>query len=405
MAQSFGAASELQSAHISLVDYYYGDDAQGLPQLVRMFDGPSFRSLRTNIRLDFTELFAFRAIHSLDIEFGEHNDELGRILSRSSPLKTLIIRDFYPASLPGAKHIEASTITSLAVSFSTPFYYRHYQGTLGGFETLSDMFAFPNLEHLEIVGGFTEELCNSGSVTVPEEWEAPLFPHLRTLRLEDVGFSPHGLALIQSFSRGIADLRLIYTTGNHCLSEQYHGDTPWPALCSLTVETCDNRVADSKWLRLFLAKRASLGTHLTLALSPWLAHIPLPTGLRPEIYWLYDGPSPALIDGIGRTWNGDFYIDAYDMRPKDFEYVQRPESPPCCCCLEWDRELEIDEDLRRVDEEISEALKLSGELVRTRGMWRELRRRRYQHFKTEKRRFRVGRKRERCDLAEDFSFT
>ncbi|KAJ7206899.1 hypothetical protein GGX14DRAFT_567987 [Mycena pura] len=384
---------------LSLVDHYSWNEVKVLPPFAKLFGGPAFCSLRANTRIHLTNLVALRAVNSLDIDFGDYRPhEFCQIFGPSSPLKTLVIRRFSPESLPVAQHIEASTVISLAVSFSGPFY---------SFETLTDMFTFPNLETLEIVGGFTVQFCNYSGVTVPEEWEAPLFPHLRTLRLEDLGFSLCGLSHIQSFSRGITDIELVNTTGNHCISEQYSGGCIWPALraltLDLTLETCAEEVAESRWLGPFLAKRASLGADrciLKLKLSPWVAHIALPAEFHPEIHWLCDGPPPGLMDG---NTGHDFYIDDYTMRTQDFEPVNPPYPPKCCDDFDHysSYAIDVDEHLRQVDNEIADTFKVTCELVRTKGVWRELRKKMRRGFKAE-RKFKMGRKRGWRDLMEDF---
>jgi hypothetical protein len=96
-----------------------------------------------------------------------------------------------------------------------PFYYRnYYSADTGGFDTFTNAFSLPNLEYLEILGGFTGASEEEHGIIVPEEWEVPLFSHLRTLRLEDVGFGRNGLAFLQCLSRNITSLQLIYTEGN-----------------------------------------------------------------------------------------------------------------------------------------------------------------------------------------------
>jgi hypothetical protein len=404
-----GAALQLQSTHISLVDWGYWEELPPLPQLLGI---PSLRSFRTNCRLDLVDFTAFRAVQSLDIDCGErrcHLHTLRPILGPSSPLRTLVIRNFYPQLPPLADPIEASTIQSLAVSFSTTVFYRHYSyDELGGFETFTNTFSFPSLEYLEIVGGFTGGIAQDRSITVLEEWEAPLFPHLCTLRLEDVGFSRKGLAFIQSLSRGITALQLIYTTGNQHLLEERGGDAPWPALRALTVETQiqDISTATPKWLALFIAKRASLGPHgriLELTLPSWPEGVSLTVEWPPRVRRLCDGPSPAHMDGVP---GHGFYVDEYDMRAKDFEHVETPEPQGCACCRSLYEDL-LDWEGREVDKEVAEAFEMSGELVRTKGIWRELRKKRRRNWKVD-RRLNVERRssrRQRCDITEDLYFT
>ncbi|KAJ7640354.1 hypothetical protein DFH06DRAFT_1334718 [Mycena polygramma] len=310
------AASRLQSVSISLAE-------------------------KVNTKLDLADFTAFRSLRSLDIDLegkSTYRDAFHRILGPSSPLQTLVIRNLLPnpEGLPEIEPIVSPAIRALAISLCAPFYAESCWDypTLGGFDSFANRFSFPNLEHLEFLGGFTGSDDEQSNIAVPEEWEAPLFPHLRTLRLEDVGFSADGLAFIQSLSRGITALQLIYTTGNHCLLEQHNEDTSWPALRSVTVETLDG-VSDPEWLVSFIAMRASLGAHRRiseLTLSPSPGDIALPIDSPPEIRWLCDGPSPALLDNAA----GDgFYLDESDMRTRDFEPVVRPE-PPKQYCFEWD---------------------------------------------------------------------
>ncbi|KAJ6516819.1 hypothetical protein C8R47DRAFT_1063479 [Mycena vitilis] len=77
---------------------------------------------------------------------------------------------------------------------------------------------------------------------------------------------------------------------------------------------------DPEWLMSFIAMRASLGAQgrriSELTLSPSPGDIALPIDSPPEIRWLCDGPSPALLDdaaGVG------FYFVESDMRVRDFE--------------------------------------------------------------------------------------
>ncbi|KAJ7856317.1 hypothetical protein B0H13DRAFT_1178165 [Mycena leptocephala] len=404
-----GAASQLQSAHISLVNWRYWEELPPLPQL---FGIPSLRSFRANCRLDLVDFTAFRAVQSLDIDCGDlswHLHTLRPILGPWSPLRTLIIRNFYPQLTPLADPIEASTIQSLAVSFSRPFFYRRYYEAdmLGGFETFTNTFSFPSLEYLEIVGGFTGGIAADRNTTVPEEWEAPLFPHLHTLRLEDVGFGRKGLTFIQSLSRGITALQLIYTTGNQFLLQEHGGDAPWPALRALTVETQtqDISTVTPEWLALFIAKRASLGPHgriLELTLPSWPEGVSLTVQSPPRVRRLCDGPSPALMDGFPGY---GFYVDEYDMRAKDFEHVETPERRSCSCYWTWYEDL-LDWEVE-VNKEIAEAFEMSGELVRTKGVLKELKKKRRRNWKVD-RRLNVERRssrRQRCDITEDFYFT
>ncbi|KAJ7623039.1 hypothetical protein DFH06DRAFT_1142825 [Mycena polygramma] len=201
--------------------------------------------------------------------------------------------------------------------------------------------SFANLEYLEILGGFTGSVAEQRSITVPEEWEAPLFPHLQTLRLADVGFSPNGLAFIQSFSRGITALQLVYTTGNRCLLQQHASRLKRLTGCPIRIAS---RYSSQCGLLL-----THVGVYRTL----------LPRGVlhSPSTHRLKSGgsvmESRALMDG---TAGNGFYIDEYDARRKDFEYVEPPKEPESWCwALEWDRPWNWDDDQRRL-EETAEAL-------------------------------------------------
>ncbi|KAJ6630258.1 hypothetical protein B0H10DRAFT_978890 [Mycena sp. CBHHK59/15] len=229
-------------------------DASYHPALTGTFFGSkTLRALRLNIPWDLNGLTSLRSLHSLDIDMYTVASFPGlrQLLGPSSRLTTLVIRSFLPevVDVPQAC-IEAPTIRSLAIDFCVPFYY-HIASS--GFEAFTEAFTMRNLEYLEIVGGFTGSVNEDVRVRVPEDWEAPLFPHLRTLRLEEVGFGLGASALIQSFSHNVTRLDLICTSGNHHLLSPPGADAPWPFLCSLTVETCD-QVVDPDWLSAFLGR-------------------------------------------------------------------------------------------------------------------------------------------------------
>ncbi|KAJ6479971.1 hypothetical protein C8R47DRAFT_1136529 [Mycena vitilis] len=407
-------ACRLQSANISLVNGYFWGEARFPLALAPLLNGKSFYSLRANFPLEIADFAVFRAIRSLDIDLDRDRgplqiDGFRLIMGPSSPLETLILRGFVPKALPVGIPIDCPTIRSLAISFAMPFYCRRWPHLrLGGFDSFTNRFSLPNLEYLEILGGFTGSIAEQCSIAVPEVWQAPLFPHLRTLRLEEVGFSPNGLAFIQSFSCGITALQLVYTTGNRCLLEQ-HEDTAWPALRSLTVET-PNGVSDPNCLELFVAMRASLGEPRRISelkVFPAPGGITLPVDSPPEIRWLCDGPSPALMDG---TAGNGFYIDEYDARIKDFEHVEPPEDlDSWSWYFDWNHESNWEADERRLQEEIAETFKMAGELVRASGIRRKLRRERRGDHKMVRRgagrSSRITRLKRRCaDVREDFFF-
>ncbi|KAJ6568862.1 hypothetical protein B0H19DRAFT_1134079 [Mycena capillaripes] len=410
LGRSPGAASQLESLHLSTVKMCTWSE---LPPLSGLLDCQSFHSLKVNFRLNLDDLTAFRAVHTLDImadvSQSFHAREFRQVLGPSSPLTTLVIRNFFPKSTPGLDPIDASTIRSLAISFSVPFYYHaDYNRTTEGFESLTNTFSLPNLESLEILGGFSGARLEDDETVVPEDWALPLFPQLRNLRLEEVGFSRSGLAFIQHFSCSITDLQLIYTTGNERLLEHRHGGEPaWPSLRALTVETRSERVVSPEWLASFISMRSALGPYMwikDLTIPPWPTDVSLAVEPAPAIHWQRSGPSPALMDGV---YSCGFYVDEYDMRVADFEHVRAPPPRSACHCCGSDYDdywedrywyyLEIN--LEILEKEIAEDFKIAGERVRERGMRRELRR-------ESRRKFKVARKpkdgQRRRVIIEDF---
>ncbi|KAJ7118381.1 hypothetical protein C8R44DRAFT_790649, partial [Mycena epipterygia] len=191
----------------------------------QLFLGGALRSLRLYMELDTDGFAAFRGIRSLDINcrdnyFTIQSPEFRELVGTASQLTTLVFRNlnpYYPRQRTDPDPIDCPTIQSFAISFDRPFYY-HYSSEhpnfIGGFDSFTSAVTLPNIEHLEIVGGFSGEYIEDRLMRVPEDWEAPLFPRLRTLRLEDMSFSRTGLALIQSFSKNITTLQLIYTRQN-----------------------------------------------------------------------------------------------------------------------------------------------------------------------------------------------
>ncbi|KAJ7353511.1 hypothetical protein DFH08DRAFT_65963 [Mycena albidolilacea] len=360
------AASQLEYTHLSAVDDY-----PTLPPLEELFRRKPFHSLRVNA-LEVDDATPFKAVRSLDIDCDWSDiGSLRPLFGPCSPLTTLVMRNFCPPYVDGLDPIDCSTIRSFAVSFSRHFY--SYDG-LGGFETLTNTLSLPNIEHLEILGGFAGARNEDRLIEIPEDWEAPLFPHLRTLRLEDMGFSRAGLAFIQSFSRNITALQLINTTGNERLLVQPGG---WPALRALAVET--RAVVPLAWIASFVALRSALGGPiLDLALPPWgdglaLAACDLP---KTVIQWQRSGPSRALMDGV---YGPGFYIDEYDMRPADFAHVPYPEVRKCRCCgIDWSAypAWKLDLDMELLEEDIERDFKAEGEVVRAKWTQRGARRQR-----------------------------
>ncbi|KAJ6503995.1 hypothetical protein C8R45DRAFT_974424 [Mycena sanguinolenta] len=353
--------ARLESAHISLVDNLWAEPGS-LPPLAHVFGSPKLCFFRTNAQLEQADLCAFEAIHTLDIDFsaGLHLEALRTMLGSPSSLRTLIMRNS-PATMDLVSGpIEAATITSLAVSFSSD-----------NFSDLTRVFSFPNLEYLKILGG---------SLTVSNEYRTPgnIFPNLHTLRLEGIDFTPMCLASIQFFSHGITTLELIRTTNNHHLLAS-RANQAWPALNSLTFALS------------------------TLILSPSLSLFTLLGDMRKlEIRWLRDSFSRGLMGGI--SGGCDFYIDEHHMRIKDFGYVEQPERPMCfCCALAW--ESDIAEDTRQTDEAIAEAFKATGEVARAKRMGHGLKRKKHQKRTAGRMKVPARRKGKQYDFAEDFSLT
>jgi hypothetical protein len=341
VAQAPVAPSRLESAHLSVMESY---DEHSSP--VQLFLRGAFRSLRLNMELDTDGFAAFRGIRSLDINcrdnyFTIQSPEFRELVGVASQLTTLVFRNFNPyprqGTDPDPDPMDCPTIQSFAISFDRPFYYHYsseHPNVIGGFDTFTSAFTLPNIEHLEIVGGFSGDYIEDRLMQVPQDWEAPLFPRLRTLRLEDMSFGRTGLALIQSFSKNITTLQLIYTRQNPHLLAHPRG---WPSLRALTIEK-HREVAAPGWLGPFVAMRAAMGASISdLTLPKWDGvSIALVEDERaPTIHWQGTGPSHALMDGVQGP---GFYLDECDMRPADFAYVKFPGVRlSCLCCgFDWD---------------------------------------------------------------------
>ncbi|KAJ7174095.1 hypothetical protein C8R43DRAFT_977064 [Mycena crocata] len=410
--QMVGAASRLESAHFSVVGPLYDYAPVAISNL---------RVLRLNFPLHRDDWIGFKALRTLDIYLSRayginsQSPEFRRIFGPSSTITTLILRDFYPISLHPVSALDlgpinACTIRSFAVSFNLPFYHRYtYFPLTDGFESLTSVFSFPNLESLEVLGGFSGARAEALAMRVPEEWEMSPFPHLRTLRLEDVGFSAMGVAFIQSFSRSISRLELIHTTGNHHLLSA----GLWPELRGLTVETRSGRsgTSDTQWLTSFIAMRVlTVSPIQDLVLSPWLLGpnaSQIVVDPPPQIRWLHSAPSPALIDGAATQ--AEFYIDEYDGRAVDFAYVPAPRAG-CFCgcdysvCSDWYGygEWNLERDLEQTDAAIEEDFKRAAEVVRAKGVWWDARREKRRDGKVRGKRVRFLKKRPRCSVESDF---
>ncbi|KAJ7159754.1 hypothetical protein C8R46DRAFT_1287356 [Mycena filopes] len=324
--QSPFAPSRLESLHLDEVKSY---DEQPI-NLGVFLAGGHLRSLRVATNLEARTVASFNTLHSLDIqctwERQVYFPEFLHMLGSTPALTTLVLRGFYgfygPHTLDHDKpHIIARSIRSLSIRFGRNFWCNKHGMYKLNLDTLTSRISFPNLESLEIVGGFSGNDDEEKYLRVPEPWEAsPFGPHLRTLRLESVGFSRRGLAQIQSFSPDITCLHLIHITWNPHFIAQGSANDAWPALRALTVEPTGDYAP--QWVAAFLATRAVHPQRriAELTLSPWERGIALdgvPPDSQPVIYLQHNGPSSGLADSaFGGT---TFYLDPNSMRALDFE--------------------------------------------------------------------------------------
>ncbi|KAK7007811.1 F-box domain-containing protein [Favolaschia claudopus] len=292
----------LESIHVSVIDEYHDFDVS--QSLVEALAGSCIRALRINTRSGIPNMSGLPTLQSLDIA-------LHTILGASSPLKTLVIRDFFAShSYPFTEFFDACNITILAIRFTESIFTDH-SGLNTTYELqfhlFSRAFSLPNLEHLELTHAFAGSAAESRIIRVPEDWEPALFPTLRTLRLVDLRFSPKNLAFIQSFSQGITTLELIYTSANK------HLDGGWPALSSFAVEG--------------YGSSTRLRGLSTLTVSPPLLNIvrPIASASKIKLRILADGPSPSLADSPHPS---SFYYDDDYLDIQDFEYTEVPVEPP-----------------------------------------------------------------------------
>ncbi|KAJ7615645.1 hypothetical protein DFH06DRAFT_1239695 [Mycena polygramma] len=371
VGQSTVLASQLESAHLSSI---YGT---GELRLGNLLGGQSFRDLRIRRLCIPSDMATFNGLRSLDITFSVHvvsAPEFRQLFGPLSQLTTLIIRKWWHRYEHVIEPIDGSTIQSLVIDFSEHLYESAYRDVRWpGFESFTNIFSLPNVEHLEIIGGFSGSRRENYRIPLPEEREAPLFPHLRVLRLEDVGFSRHGLAFIQCFSCNISSLQLVYTKGMpHLLTNP----AAWPALRELTVEMAAG-VVDLEWLAPFVVTRASLGMPLSdITIPPWVQNIAsrlMVVQPVPAIHWQRPGPSPGLMDG---HCGPGFYIDEYDMRAVDFEHVPFPPIPTGDIEGWFWQSGWVQMFDERLEEEIEWELKMGAEALRVKGMFRKLRKER-----------------------------
>jgi hypothetical protein len=115
----------------------------------------------------------------------------------------------------------------------------------------------------------------------------------------------------------------------------------------------------------------------------------------------------------GADFGSKFYIDDYDMRPRDFVELEVPEpdwlldDPYSDEPLEW-RTWQVDwvvaDIWEQLDAEFAQAFDISVELLRAKGLCRELRKQRRRDFKVRRERTRRQKSvRQRWDVGEDFS--
>ncbi|KAJ7159759.1 hypothetical protein C8R46DRAFT_1287365 [Mycena filopes] len=374
------------------------------------FVGGHLQSLRVAADvMQPSTLVSFSGLHSLDIDCRDsYWPGLRQLLGASSAvLTTLVLRGFGLRGVgsPDEHPTIAGSIRLLSIRFARAFWwYKPDPRHKCDLESLTSRFSFSNLESLEIVDGFSGADDEEKNLRVPEPWEAPLFgPHLRNLRLESVGFSRRGLALIESFSPDITHLELIHITRNAPLVAHNSRRNVWPALRALTVEATG--ILGPKWIAAFLVVRAvNLQRRITeLRLSPWKCGIVLntvPPESRPALYWQRSGPSAGLTEAVFSTGT-KFYLDYDSMRVVDFEdqwdvkgawdaWTHRTLYP-------WTPE----DDLNRLEEEIQERLRMHGTLVRWKDRPRALKRYEVRRLAQEHKP-KVKTRRRRCDLREDF---
>ncbi|KAJ6487169.1 hypothetical protein C8R47DRAFT_1277504 [Mycena vitilis] len=383
------AARQLEYCHLSWMDWPLLDRTLHLGKL---FGSQSVRAVRIEAWSVPDDIAAFRALRTLDIVFTPEAvsaPAFRQLLGPLSQLTTLIIRGFHHRYewWPAIRPIDCSTIKSFVIDFGDLLYeWPPYPrpGRPTGFKSINDIFSLPNLEHLEILGGFSGSLWENERISLPEEWEAPLFPYLRTLRLEDVGLGYRGLAFIQSLSQNITVLQLVHTDGEHRLLTN---PAAWPALRDLTVETAAG-VVNLEWLAPYVVARAALGMPLSdITLTPGVKKLNIASCLMvakvaPAIHWQRTGPSSALMDGL---CGQGFYIDTYDMRAVNFDYVPWAKEP-----YDWYDPLQVaaraEECIAQVESELLEEeiewdLKMRGEVPRSNGMRRKLARKRRRRSK------------------------
>ncbi|KAJ7617894.1 hypothetical protein FB45DRAFT_1063460 [Roridomyces roridus] len=400
-----GSTSSIESLHLSNAETWwctYGEPTSvSLPRLYHL------RALKLDgFGSDLGVLLQPACmLQALDIDLQQ--EEVGFELLRpllqnpATQLRTLVLRGFW--LYPRIQHppIEAYSLRCLAVSLYSARYWGSNDGGYAGFKTVTALFDMPNLERLEILGGFhgddktEKELME---VYGPAVWNPPLLACLRELRLQDVCFSRANVELMHSVTRGISHLELIDTRGNQHL---LHSGL-WPGLRDITVESVDNA-----WIVRFVSMRAV--QDLVLRLLPTsTATILFQPERAPSIRWLCDGPSHTLFDNISPSGHG-FYLDAADG-PVDFEYGivhprwcgcrEREDDCPHCGAM-WGS-LQWDEYAAEMELEINEAFKTMASIRRERQRrvaWRKKR----PDDRARRRSGQIdGNGRRRIDIGEDF---
>ncbi|KAJ7628993.1 hypothetical protein FB45DRAFT_1080507 [Roridomyces roridus] len=336
------AIARLESLHLYCTDqiHYNLDDVQTL-QLVGL---NNLRTLKTNVMWDLSIASQATMLQVLDIDIkhsqvGRLWDRIEQLLSATPSLDTLVLRNFCPKiEYQPHSRTAAPGLRSLALSFAQPLYSWDEGPTgfrCGGFETLTSLFSLPNLERLELIGGFeggaeetrylAEQARYLAGELAPEpgrlsmldlgllaQWDAQSWvPRLRELRLDNVRFTPDNLAFIQSFTRGITQLELIYTWANEYL---LNADLQWPAVRELTVEAFEEGVTPWWLPTLVELRRAYVPLEeVVVTLLPPQQHR-LVVNPTPAIRYLCDGPSRSLLDGA-------FYWSEESGLVEDFEPV------------------------------------------------------------------------------------
>ncbi|KAK6969218.1 hypothetical protein R3P38DRAFT_3147009 [Favolaschia claudopus] len=296
---AFPATSRLESVHVSVIDEYHNSDASY--SLAEALAGPFLRSLRITL------------------------DSGSPIVS--SPLKTLVIRDFF------ASHSYPFTESFDAMQHHHSRYPLHRLDLPdhSGWNTTSKLATPPiqtGIQPPQPRASRAHTRIRRIHRGIPQHHprasrlEPALFPTLRTLRLVDLRFSPKNLALIQSFSQGITTLELSYTSANkHLLTPLRNDGDGLRFRRSLWRDTALH-VARSipHGTKQWFATRALNAHHL-----PSPSHIVRPIASASKIH-LRILPSPSLTDSPHH--HPSFYYDDDYLDIQDFEHTEVPVEPP-----------------------------------------------------------------------------